>query len=228
MSSRAILGEIHCHSTASDGQLPPLDLVRLAKRKGLGVLAVTDHNTWRGSILADRARRLVGGPLVVFGNEVRTEYGDVLVLCPEPGSGEPRGLRELREWADENGCVLVAAHPFHVGRSSVGPRVRELLDVFDAIEVWNARGIPLLNLPAMRLAEKAGKPGTSGSDAHTPRELGVAPIVLPGEPRGPGEVLEWIRRGMVRPTLGLPGPLTVAGIVAWSLARRLGHAPGRG
>lgn len=37
--------DLHSHTTCSDGRLAPRDLVRLAKEKGVHVLAVTDHDT---------------------------------------------------------------------------------------------------------------------------------------------------------------------------------------
>ena len=37
--------DLHSHTTASDGNTPPRDLVRLAKASGVDVLAVTDHDT---------------------------------------------------------------------------------------------------------------------------------------------------------------------------------------
>ena len=39
---------MHTHSTASDGDLSPPELVRAAKKRGLGVLALTDHDTLGG------------------------------------------------------------------------------------------------------------------------------------------------------------------------------------
>jgi len=39
---------LHTHSTASDGQYHPEELVRLAKTRGLEVLALTDHDTLDG------------------------------------------------------------------------------------------------------------------------------------------------------------------------------------
>jgi len=39
---------LHTHSTASDGDLSPPELVRAAKKRGLGVLALTDHDTLGG------------------------------------------------------------------------------------------------------------------------------------------------------------------------------------
>ncbi|MBO4838062.1 MAG: PHP domain-containing protein [Lachnospiraceae bacterium] len=40
--------DLHCHSCYSDGTLTPAELIRLAEKKGLGALALTDHNTANG------------------------------------------------------------------------------------------------------------------------------------------------------------------------------------
>ena len=40
--------DLHTHTTFSDGTDSPRELIRLAKKKGLGAVALTDHNTVRG------------------------------------------------------------------------------------------------------------------------------------------------------------------------------------
>ena len=40
--------DLHTHSTASDGQYTPSQLVRLAAARGLEALALTDHDTLDG------------------------------------------------------------------------------------------------------------------------------------------------------------------------------------
>jgi predicted metal-dependent phosphoesterase TrpH len=40
--------DLHSHTTASDGTLPPRELVRAAARRGVRVLAVTDHDSTDG------------------------------------------------------------------------------------------------------------------------------------------------------------------------------------
>jgi len=40
--------DLHTHSTASDGQYAPAELVRLAKARGVEMLALTDHDTMDG------------------------------------------------------------------------------------------------------------------------------------------------------------------------------------
>lgn len=44
----AVYADLHTHTTASDGQYTPGQLVRLAREKGIQVLAVTDHDTVAG------------------------------------------------------------------------------------------------------------------------------------------------------------------------------------
>lgn len=50
--------DLHCHTCRSDGALSPTDLVALATRSGLDVLAITDHDTLAG---LPEARAAIGG-----------------------------------------------------------------------------------------------------------------------------------------------------------------------
>ncbi|OGG94996.1 MAG: hypothetical protein A2527_06560 [Candidatus Lambdaproteobacteria bacterium RIFOXYD2_FULL_50_16] len=42
------LVDFHCHSTASDGSLEPSELVRLAHKQGVKIMALTDHDSLNG------------------------------------------------------------------------------------------------------------------------------------------------------------------------------------
>lgn len=44
-------GNLHCHSTISDGELSPEELIRLYEEEGYSFLAITDHVSW--SILTE-------------------------------------------------------------------------------------------------------------------------------------------------------------------------------
>lgn len=68
--------DLHAHTTASDGALLPQELVRLAKSRGVSVLAVTDHDTL-ASIQAAAEEGARAGLQVVPGVEV-TAYVDDL------------------------------------------------------------------------------------------------------------------------------------------------------
>jgi predicted metal-dependent phosphoesterase TrpH len=70
--------DLHCHSTASDGTLPPREVVRLARDSELAGLALTDHDTVAGVAEAqDEARKL--GLTFIPGIEISCSY-------PPPGT----------------------------------------------------------------------------------------------------------------------------------------------
>lgn len=54
------LCDLHTHTTASDGQYTPAQLVELAKARGLAALAVTDHDTIAGTEEAIGAGKELG------------------------------------------------------------------------------------------------------------------------------------------------------------------------
>lgn len=50
--------DLHCHSTISDGLLPPQDLVAHAAQRGVKVLGLTDHDDLGGLAMAAEAAKL--------------------------------------------------------------------------------------------------------------------------------------------------------------------------
>ncbi|MCC6423879.1 MAG: PHP domain-containing protein [Phycisphaerales bacterium] len=70
--------DLHCHSTASDGTLPPAEVVRLARESGLSALALTDHDTV-GGIAEAQAEALSLGIDFLAGIEISAEF-------PHPGT----------------------------------------------------------------------------------------------------------------------------------------------
>lgn len=74
--------DLHLHTIASDGQYTPTQLVSLAHKHGLTVIAITDHDTTDGIQEAQEASAKNGSPLVIPGIELSAEdeSGDVHVL----------------------------------------------------------------------------------------------------------------------------------------------------
>jgi hypothetical protein len=93
-SARWYRGDLHSHSTVSDGVLAPEALLEEAEREGLDFFAITDHNRWaypwfpRGSSV-----------LVIAGIEVTTPYGHFNVFAE--GSSEPPWLSLLPDVGGE-------------------------------------------------------------------------------------------------------------------------------
>ncbi|HET9065301.1 MAG TPA: PHP domain-containing protein [Gemmatimonadales bacterium] len=98
--------DLHCHSTASDGLLPPEEVVRCACAVGLTALALTDHDTLDGLPAAFAAGERLG-VRIVGGCEfsVAAPWGEMHLLgyFLEPGNQavesflrDARGMRAHR------------------------------------------------------------------------------------------------------------------------------------
>src|SRR5574344_358585 len=64
--------DMHTHSNYSDGELSPIDLVKSAIDKNIGVLSITDHNTIEGIKQIDRNEPVIvnSGIKIVNGIEL--------------------------------------------------------------------------------------------------------------------------------------------------------------
>ena len=76
----SVLCDLHTHTTASDGQYTPIELVKLAKERGLSTLAITDHDTIAGVDEAMETGKMLG-PQVIRGVELSAkEYHNFHIL----------------------------------------------------------------------------------------------------------------------------------------------------
>ncbi len=75
--------DLHSHSLVSDGRLTPAELVRLAKSKGVEVLALTDHDSVNG-VAEALAEGRACGLSIIPGVEISADY--------EPGTMHILGL----------------------------------------------------------------------------------------------------------------------------------------
>lgn len=65
--------DLHSHTTASDGELSPEELIALARERGLAVLALTDHDTTAGIERALAAATQAGDIELIPGVELSTD-----------------------------------------------------------------------------------------------------------------------------------------------------------
>ncbi len=99
MTSRA---DFHCHSTASDGVLSPTELVDLAYKQGVRIMALTDHDSNEGlaeaQAAADRHGDFTLIPGVELGTDIPGAEVHVLGYFMDPGDPElQKTLSHLRE-----------------------------------------------------------------------------------------------------------------------------------
>jgi glycosyltransferase involved in cell wall biosynthesis len=190
---RMIDVDLHMHTDHSYDCATPVEvLLAEAKARGLGAIAVTDHNEVSG---AHAARQRADGIRVIVGEEVKTaDQGEVIGLFIEEKI--PRGMTLQETIADikRQGGLVYVPHPFD--RLHSVPDYVHLLDVLDdvdAIEVFNPRvAISEFNDEAARFAAKYRIPAGAGSDAHVPQGLGSVRIRM-REFDGPEEFLESLR-----------------------------------
>lgn len=171
--------DLHCHTHFSLDSLSQIHrLLDRARALGLDRIAITDHNCILGAQIAHEA----DPDLVIVGEEVKTEVGEVIAYFVQ--EEVPPGLPLLRtlELLEEQGAVVSIPHPVdRVRNSALGPyHTRAIAERVDAIEVLNSRCLWAAdNQRAAAVAREFAKPGTAGSDAHTVRELGQCGLSMP-------------------------------------------------
>jgi predicted metal-dependent phosphoesterase TrpH/glycosyltransferase involved in cell wall biosynthesis len=172
-----ILCDLHMHTDHSpDGATPVALLLATAKRRGLGALAIPDHNEISGAL---EARERAVGIKVIVSEEVKTAHeGEVIGLFIEEKIPRGMSMRETIDAIHEQGGLAYVPHPFD--RLHAVPDYEHLLRVVDRIdilEVFNARvAVPEFNEEAARFAAKYRVVAGAGSDSHVPQGLGTVKI----------------------------------------------------
>ncbi len=215
--------DFHMHSVVSDGSATPQMLVEVSRKRGLRVISVTDHNSFDGSVIASRYVRLKGYKeiIVLIGNEVRTNRGDVLLLCRDYPGTPPKRLEELLDFAEDMGCVAIPAHPFDLLRRGVGDWLDTILHRVSVIECYNACSPPKSNIKAAEYARRNGLACIACSDAHIPEYVGLFRTLLTIEVDSVDDVLEALVKAKVKPIVAsVPLRLRLKRVI-WSVRRRL-------
>ena len=73
--------DLHIHTTASDGLKTPEEVLELAEKAGLRVIAICDHDAIDGAVEAQRlAQKKEGSTQVIVGQEITTAQGHLIAL----------------------------------------------------------------------------------------------------------------------------------------------------
>jgi hypothetical protein len=170
--------DLHSHSKFSkDGTLDPHNIIKIAKKKGLDGIAVTDHDTIRGGV--ETQKLAPEGLEVICGCEVATDRGDVigLFLNEEIRS---RGHLEVIDEIRSQGGIAIVPHPFDSMRSSAFWLQDNDSKKIDGVEVLNARCVfKRSNIAAYTFADTYKLAKVGGSDAHFGAEIGNAGTLIP-------------------------------------------------
>jgi len=159
LASRPLIEvDLHMHTDHSGDCATPVDkLLQTARDRGLGAIAITDHNEVSGALEARRIAEGMGDIKVIVAEEVKTaEQGEVIGLFLEEKI--PKGLTMAETIAEirAQGGLVYVPHPFD--RFHSVPDYEHLLDIveeIDILEVFNPRvAVTAFNEEAERFARK--------------------------------------------------------------------------
>jgi len=169
--------DLHSHSRYSkDGIMDVKDLIKIAKKRGLDGVAITDHDTIRGGMEAVRLKP--EGIDVICGCEVNTDRGDVIGLFLKDDIKSREHAQVIEEIKAQGGVVIVP-HPFDSMRGSAFWLTDRDAPLIDGVEVINARCVfRRYNDMADSFATMHCKAKVGGSDAHFGAEIGNAFTLL--------------------------------------------------
>jgi predicted metal-dependent phosphoesterase TrpH len=174
-----IVADLHMHTNWShDCSIEVEELLDHAEERGLGAIAVTDHNAFGGALEAVELAR--GRDLIVIpGEEVKTDgQGEVIGLFLREEIARGLTFSETIAAIRAQGGLVYLPHPFDRMHSipDAATLHRHLPEV-DVFEVYNARLLfEAYNDEALRFARKYGLTMGAGSDAHVLQGVGTGAL----------------------------------------------------
>lgn len=203
-----IYGDLHIHSVYSNGYLhglppwvasTPKEILQKAQRKGLRVIAISDHDSLEGSRQAEKIARDFG-VIVIPACEVSTTEGHLLAYGIKKEIPQKLSAKEAIEQIHRQGGLAIAPHPFKFAwihklpaiNHSLGKKVYQL--PIDGLEIINANSQKYFDLLAERASrEHPGFIRIGGSDTHVLDFIGYGVTVFKKEVRSAQEALKLMR-----------------------------------
>jgi predicted metal-dependent phosphoesterase TrpH len=197
LASRPLIEvDLHMHTDHSGDCATPVDvLLQTARDRGLGAIAITDHNEVSGALEARKIAAGMDDIEVIVAEEVKTaEQGEVIGLFLEEKIPKGLTMAETIAAIREQGGLVYVPHPFD--RFHSVPDYEHLMDIveeIDILEVFNPRvAVTAFNEEAERFARKYRIVAGAGSDSHVAQGLGSVRTRI-HQFDGPAEFLEAMR-----------------------------------
>ena len=191
--------DLHLHTTASDGECAPADLVQRAWRAGLRTIAITDHDTVAGLAEAQRAGQQLG-MRVIAGIEVTAVHAEkdvhVLGYFVDPGSEDL-----LAFLAEQRGARVERVHEMGRRLAALGCAI----DVEALLAPFNRSGRAVGRPAVAKVLMAKGYVGSIGEAFH--RFIGPdAAAFVPRRGASPEEVVGVIHHAGGLASIAHPGP----------------------
>lgn len=198
--------QVHSNLGSPDSLLSPEEIVGECIESRIDGVALTEHNSCFHSpeIFNDAGLVLIPAREVALaGHHILVLSTDEQMLQSMDGSLTEQAEMFLR---DDVACIW--AHPGAVAGAGTYPTFRidpsPVREVVSAIEILNGRHLHFSTEVevALRLSLETMLPGTAGSDAHRPGDVGrCVTIVDSDRADGAAGVITAIRKGNVEPAL---------------------------
>jgi predicted metal-dependent phosphoesterase TrpH len=174
-----------------------VELIEEAARQGYDVLAITCHNKRiHTTELERRADDL--GLLLLPGVEASIEGRHTLLIDMPYSRLRVRRFADVRRMKRDGGLVI-APHPFFPAPKCLREKLRENLDLFDAVEFSHMYTRTFdFNQKAVAYARRMELPLVGNSDTHRLWQLGTTYTILDAEARTREAVYAALRAGRAR------------------------------
>jgi predicted metal-dependent phosphoesterase TrpH len=124
-----LAADLHVHAFVGDGGIPPWELGREAKRRGLDVIVVSNHNQLLAARLAGLGSpNAAGSALIVPGQELTTPGFHMIAAGVSKAIDWRLSAADAIEAIHRQGGVAIAAHPGKIYWNAYDQRAMALLD----------------------------------------------------------------------------------------------------
>ncbi len=231
--------DLHIHTTFSDGLMTPEAVVEyVATQTDLRVIAISDHDTIEGAMVARRYQQRYpedfGHVEIIIASEITSRDGDILGLYLNRDVPAGMSAAETVDAIHAQGGLAIAVHPFSfmfpMLYKGVKGRIHSL--PFDGVETRNAAPteFPSNYLTQWVNRRRGALPEVGGSDAHYLPTVGKTFTLFPGDTAA--DFRHALEAGEVQAGGQVYSMFTLARVAALSLLGRmpiaqpsLAHAP---
>lgn len=195
-----LFGDLHMHSTASDGVFSAYELGKLAKEKGLDFIGIANHNNFSENLSLPHIDGLTFVPAVEW-----THYKGHMNFFGVPAPFENSFIANTKEemqsiisHAKSLGAAVSVNHPC----CPICPYKWENENAFDMMEIWNgpmrASNVKAVEWWTSLLKKDRQIPIVGGSDFHKPKQfakLGNPVTAVYSKSRSADDIISAIRQG---------------------------------
>ncbi|GMV80208.1 MAG: hypothetical protein AMXMBFR7_13920 [Planctomycetota bacterium] len=192
-----LTGNLHAHTTESDGSRAPQEVVDDYASRGYAFLMISDHDK-----LTDPAPLKSHGMVLIPGNEVSAKGPHLLHIGAQARLNPNPDRQQVLDAIKEEGGIAVLNHPNWQEHFNHCPQERlDGWNHYAGIEIYNGvirrlAGSPLATDRWDRLLG-AGRVmwGFANDDSHRPEDVQLAWNVVQAAARTPEAIMEALRKG---------------------------------